>query len=70
MNAGDLRELLKDVPAEMVVAVYADHGQDCCRANSAGITNVSSIEYSDMEEIHDEDLHHYEDYDKVFEIAS
>lgn len=70
MNAGALREILKDVPAEIVVAVYADHGQDCSEATCAGIINVSSIEYSDMEVIHDDDLHHHEEYAKVFEIAS
>ena len=67
MTVKELKEFLKDIPDDAIVAIEADHGQHTEFANSLVVTreNLDDIEYGDIDvvmfewdnwqEVYDED---------------
>jgi hypothetical protein len=68
-TVGQLKELLADLPDSMPVVVSSDEeGNNIRLANGAYQANVEELLYAYMEEIHEDDLHEYDEYYSVLEI--
>ena len=71
MTKKDLIEALKDVPDDLEVTVWADHGQCDFKAEYVTISYISKDEFKNymMEGTHVDDIENEEDYVKVCQIS-
>ena len=74
ITVGKLKEMLEGVPEDMVVVVYADHGQTAFKASYAEPGYVTEFDEWMMESVADEDIEsgeiEEEDATKVFYIGA
>jgi len=72
MTVTELIEMLKEMPKDAPVCVYADHGQYTMKATNIGMARISEDEYKKfmMETTHDEDVHDGEKYIMICEISA
>jgi hypothetical protein len=71
MTVGELIDGLKDKPKDMLVTVYADHGQVSFKATCLTPIKLEQSQMAEwmMESTHEDDLLKYGDYVDAIEVS-
>jgi hypothetical protein len=72
MNVKELLETLKTVHPETQVRVWADHGQSCMLATTAGLQHISKNDINEYtcDIINQEDITEEDETVQIFEIGA
>ncbi len=70
MTAAELIKELQAIPPDTLIAVYADHGQMCCKATTSGLQKVHNIKKHFLEVVFEGEEVDEVIYSQVFEIGA